>query len=91
MAKDDEKDQDGGTGQGLGGTKLDRRDMLLGLSTVPALGLFGHAWNKQRGYDAGAEGGGQRRRGAPGHRRRPRSTWPFSAPGPRGRSFSTPC
>jgi predicted dehydrogenase len=52
MAKDDEKDQDGGTGPGLGGKKLDRRDVLLGLSTVPTLGLFGHAWNKQRQYDA---------------------------------------
>ena len=38
------------TGDGPG-RKLDRRDMLLGLSTVPALGLFGYAWNKQRQYD----------------------------------------
>jgi predicted dehydrogenase len=30
--------------------KLDRRDVLKGLSTVPALGLFGYAWNKQRQY-----------------------------------------
>ncbi|MGD8898193.1 MAG: Gfo/Idh/MocA family oxidoreductase [Acidobacteriota bacterium] len=51
MAHDDEKDQDGGPGSGLGGKKLDRRDVLLGLSTVPALGLFGEAWRKQRQYD----------------------------------------
>ena len=50
MAKDDEKDQDGGPGKGLG-KKLDRRDVLLGLSTVPALGLFGQAWRKQRQYE----------------------------------------
>ena len=24
--------------------KLDRRDVLKGLSTLPALGLFGYAW-----------------------------------------------
>ena len=30
--------------------KLDRRDVLAGLSTVPALGLFGYAWSKQREY-----------------------------------------
>src|SRR5687768_4810052 len=30
--------------------KLNRRDLLMGLSTVPALGLFGYAWNSQRGY-----------------------------------------
>jgi predicted dehydrogenase len=30
---------------------LDRRDVLLGLSTVPALGLFGYAWSQQRGYE----------------------------------------
>jgi predicted dehydrogenase len=50
MAKDDENDQDGGPGKGLG-KKLDRRDVLLGLSTVPALGLFGQAWRKQRQYE----------------------------------------
>lgn len=32
--------------------KLDRRDVLLGLSTVPALGLFGYAWSKKSGYEA---------------------------------------
>jgi predicted dehydrogenase len=31
--------------------KIDRRDVLLGLSTVPALGLFGYAWHQQRGYE----------------------------------------
>src|SRR6185295_19531484 len=30
--------------------KIDRRDVLKGLSTLPALGLFGYAWNRQRGY-----------------------------------------
>jgi predicted dehydrogenase len=30
---------------------LDRRDVLKGLSTVPALGLFGYAWQKQRSYE----------------------------------------
>jgi predicted dehydrogenase len=29
---------------------MDRRDVLLGLSTVPALGLFGYAWSRQLGY-----------------------------------------
>src|SRR6185503_15846841 len=30
--------------------KLDRRDVLKGLSTLPALGLFGYAWQRQRTY-----------------------------------------
>jgi predicted dehydrogenase len=30
--------------------KLNRREVLRGLSTVPALGLFGYAWQKQREY-----------------------------------------
>jgi predicted dehydrogenase len=34
--------------KGLG--RLSRRDVLTGLSTVPALGLFGYAWNQQRRY-----------------------------------------
>ena len=34
-----------------GPRKLDRRDVLKGLSTVPALGLFGYAWQQQRQYD----------------------------------------
>jgi predicted dehydrogenase len=31
--------------------KLDRREVLKGLSTVPALGLFGYAWQAQRRYE----------------------------------------
>jgi predicted dehydrogenase len=34
-----------------GGPRLDRRDVLKGLSTVPALGLFGYAWRKQKAYE----------------------------------------
>jgi len=30
---------------------MDRRDILQGLSTVPVLGLFGYALNKQLGYE----------------------------------------
>ena len=30
--------------------RLNRRDVLKGLSTVPALGLFGYAWNQQRQF-----------------------------------------
>jgi predicted dehydrogenase len=30
---------------------LDRRDLLKGLSTVPALGLFGYAWQRQKAYE----------------------------------------
>ena len=33
---------------------IDRRDLLKGLSTVPALGLFGYAWQKQRAYQEAA-------------------------------------
>jgi predicted dehydrogenase len=33
------------------GKTLDRRDVLRGLSTVPALGLFGYAWKKQYEYE----------------------------------------
>ncbi|MBP1636182.1 MAG: yvaA 1 [Acidobacteria bacterium] len=36
---------------GEGPKKLDRRDVLKGLSTVPALGLFGYAWQKQHQYE----------------------------------------
>ena len=32
--------------------KLGRRDLLMGLSTVPALGLFGYAWSRQQQYRA---------------------------------------
>ena len=38
-------------GEKPAGKKLDRRDVLLGLSTVPALGLFGYAWRKQHQYE----------------------------------------
>ncbi len=61
MAGDDEKGRgqgeptgpggDPGRPAGAGGGKLGRRDLLLGLSTVPALGLFGYAWSRQRGYE----------------------------------------
>ena len=44
MAGDDEKGKEKARGAG-GPVKLDRRDLLMGLSTVPALGLFGYAWN----------------------------------------------
>ena len=40
------KDQAGDQGS----RKIGRRDVLKGLSTVPALGLFGYAWNEQRKY-----------------------------------------
>jgi len=30
--------------------KPNRRDVLIGLSTVPALGLFGYAWNRHRRF-----------------------------------------
>lgn len=42
MAGDDEK--------GPASRKIDRRDVLRGLSTVPALGLFGYAWRQQHEY-----------------------------------------
>ena len=54
MAADDDKDDRAATGKredGPGEKKFDRRDVLLGLSTVPALGLFGYAWNRKRRYD----------------------------------------
>jgi predicted dehydrogenase len=35
--------------------KLGRRDVLKGLSTVPALGLFGYAWTRQQQYRRGRE------------------------------------
>jgi predicted dehydrogenase len=50
MAGEDEK------AKGAGGPrKLDRRDVLMGLSTVPALGLFGYAWNRNQQYRRGRE------------------------------------
>jgi len=50
MAGEDEKDKTRAQAGAEGPRKLDRRDVLKGLSTVPALGLFGYAWEKQRGY-----------------------------------------
>ena len=38
-----------------GPVKIDRRDVLMGLSTVPALGLFGYAWSRQQKYRQGRE------------------------------------
>ncbi len=63
--------------------KLDRRDVLLGLSTVPALGLFGYAWQKQREYEQAAAGGRAARRRGRLPPTCPRSTWPCSAREPR--------
>ena len=55
MAGEDDKGPEGASGKpaetGPAGKKLDRRDVLLGLSTVPALGLFGYAWKKQHEYE----------------------------------------
>jgi predicted dehydrogenase len=50
MASDDEKGKEGAP-PAPAGKKLDRRDVLLGLSTVPALGLFGYVWSRQRAYE----------------------------------------
>jgi predicted dehydrogenase len=55
MAGEDQKGPGDAPGQPAGakgaGKKLDRRDVLLGLSTVPALGLFGYAWKRQHEYE----------------------------------------
>jgi len=60
MAADDDKKGTDAPGGGAAvpkpepagaGRPIDRRDVLRGLSTVPALGLFGYAWTKQRGYE----------------------------------------
>jgi predicted dehydrogenase len=50
MAEDDKKDQPGSSGKEAG-KLMDRRDVLQGLATVPVLGLFGYALNKQIGYE----------------------------------------
>src|SRR5512143_2528015 len=48
----DEDDKSGETAAAKpAGRKIDRRDVLLGLSTVPALGLFGYAWYRQHAYE----------------------------------------
>ena len=50
MAEDDKKDQQDKSGKETG-RLMNRRDLLQGLSTVPVLGLFGYALNKQIGYE----------------------------------------
>jgi predicted dehydrogenase len=50
VAGDDEKDKPEAPAE-PSPKRLDRRDVLLGLSTVPALGLFGYAFGKQRSYE----------------------------------------
>jgi predicted dehydrogenase len=50
MADDDQKDTKDNPAPPPPRT-LDRRDVLLGLSTVPAVGLFGYAWSRQREYE----------------------------------------
>ena len=84
MAGEDEKDKEKAQAAAEGPAKLDRREVLMGLSTVPALGLFGYAWNAAAPVPAGA---GRRR---PPRRRSPRptcrrSTSRSSAPGRRAR------
>ena len=53
MAGGDKNDNGKTQAGGEGPRKLDRREVLAGLSTVPALGLFGYAWQKQRDYQQG--------------------------------------
>lgn len=48
MAGEDEKATGKTQAAAKGPAKFDRRELLKGLSTVPALGLFGYAWQKQR-------------------------------------------
>ncbi len=50
MAGEDDKGKGPAQAASPGVKKLDRRDLLKGLSTVPALGLFGYAWQTQRQY-----------------------------------------
>jgi predicted dehydrogenase len=50
MAGEDAKGKEK-TPAAAGPRKLDRREVLMGLSTVPALGLFGYAWQRQRQYE----------------------------------------
>ena len=54
MASDDEGAKPKKTVIAAGPPKINRRDVLIGLSTVPALGLFGYAWNRQRQYQQAA-------------------------------------
>jgi predicted dehydrogenase len=55
MAGEDEKGKGKARAAAEGPPKLDRRDLLMGLSTVPALGLFGYAWSSQQKYRRGRE------------------------------------
>jgi predicted dehydrogenase len=50
MAGEDQKGRDKAQAGAATPRKLDRREVLKGLSTVPALGLFGYAWNRQQEY-----------------------------------------
>lgn len=50
MAGEYEKGQKTVNASQAGPKKIDRREVLKGLSTVPALGLFGYAWRKQHQY-----------------------------------------
>jgi predicted dehydrogenase len=50
MAEEEKKEQAGNSDKEAGKT-IGRRDILQGLSTVPVLGLFGLALNKQLGYE----------------------------------------
>jgi predicted dehydrogenase len=50
MAGEDTKGKETAADRAAGPRKLDRREVLMGLSTVPALGLFGYAWSRQRRY-----------------------------------------
>ena len=50
MAADDEQGNAKAPAAPSESKKLGRRDVLKGLSTVPALGLFGYAWKKQSEY-----------------------------------------
>jgi predicted dehydrogenase len=51
MAGEDDRNRDKAQAAPAGPRKFDRRDVLKGLSTVPALGLFGYAWQQQRQYE----------------------------------------
>ena len=50
MAGEHEKDKGTAKTGAEAPRKLDRREVLAGLSTVPALGLFGYAWSRQHQY-----------------------------------------
>jgi predicted dehydrogenase len=50
MAGEDEKGKRAAGVPVEGPRKIERRDVLKGLSTVPALGLFGYAWYRQHQY-----------------------------------------